>query len=59
MHPPIPPAENLARDIVTWLVASVFGQKTEGQEPLELVSAVHVLGPEMGVLVIIALPSMP
>ncbi len=59
MHPPSPAAEHLARDIVAWVVASVFGQKTEGQEPLELVSAVHVLGPEMGVLVRITLPSMP
>ena len=34
MHPPDPPAENVVRKIVAWVVASVVGQKTEEQELL-------------------------
>ena len=38
-----------------WQLRRLVGQTIEGQEPLETVSVVHVLGPEMGVLVRIAL----
>ena len=53
-HPANPPAENLARKIVAWVVASVVGQKTEGRRPLGVVS-VQVLELEMGGLVRLAL----
>jgi hypothetical protein len=54
-HVPNPPAENLARKIVAWVVASVVGQKTEGRGPWELVS-VQELVLETEVLVRLAPP---
>lgn len=54
-HLPNPLAENLARKIVAWLVASVVGQKTEGRGPWELVS-VQELVLETEVLVTLAPP---
>ena len=45
---PNPPAENLARKIVAWVVASVVGQKTEERGAWELVSVQELIpGMEM------------
>lgn len=54
-HAADPPAENLAREIVAWVVASDVGQQeTEGRGPLGVV-CVQVLELEMGGLVRLAL----